>query len=750
MAIKSKKKKKNHQKQYLGVAGVLLMATLTGCGSTGVSGGDTPGADVVGLAVADQVSLVTAADSGASSSVSALSTLFRNKFSAPVTGDFVDDIATTYVYDESMKPLDMINEILCYFGQTGYSDMVNQGNYLALVDSALCQQGSDQSGASNNQSSSQAQSYEEWVINSSRADDNSPQVVEVWVPQDGNSDGFDEIRVRLTITGAVSSENPFGLFHMDIGMYASGSLYGSGYLESDLDADGNVNLQMLMSTPGGEMNQQVHAVLDPDGVSGHAYVLDASMHGGGETSGVSGLRTKTTVESDPTQVAFDEGHYFASNSTEDRCLDRQNFNENVWEYNLYDADGNRKELNGGFPIKFGNFHGFASSWGVWMDSDASLSNGDTVTNDDGSTSYTYYEAAGRLVKQTRKELTLGDFEQDTFYRWDNEAFENTKVKWTGTEFQQIATEDCGEGGCLFSVLETPETLLLNPGDYLNLYKDGFGSINIVVPDEGLSNSLRVPYYSQETVLPGDALFASGDLTFKCYTNCVRGGLTPEQVNSGDLFLENSYDVDAPHLYVLNAETLALTQDGEPVSVDGLDMSLTPYTWGMMVSNLVLSTDSLTDFSDLFTLPETYSYETGPNSWNKVNALLDSEGNAVTFDQPLSCLYDDEDHGTFFLDYQGTGRLFGIPWEEDENEATGFSRWHPAFRIADGAEVTCGETTYYVKATNIEQSMIAVDPIICADLTVGAVAAPDGTFTDPEMGARPEVTGGAAVVGGEIQ
>ncbi len=751
-----KKKKKNHP-SYLGfgVASVLFLSGLTGCGSStgssGAGGGDTT---VPGLAVADQMSLVTASDDGASASVSALSHVFRSRWIVPTTGDYIADPVTTYVYDESMSALDMVNEILCYFSQTRYEEMVNEGNYLAMVDSSLCKAGQDQSAAAGSQSDAaeNQRSFEEWIVNSSRASSTSEQIVRAWVPQDASSgDPADEIRVQMTITEGASSVYPFGIFYMAFQMLTDGEEIGNGALQASVNDEGNTVLQMVIGTEDGSMDQQIHAIITPDGTTGQAYVY--SQHSGGEVSsggGGAGLVIKHDVDpSAVTQIAFNEEHYASSDASGERCLDRQNFDEVVWSYNLYGEDGSRTELNSGMPARFGDYHIWAGSYGVYADSAAGLENGDTVTSDDGETSYTYFEGAGRFSRWTRHTLTLNDFEDDVFEWYDPETFSNYQIQWTGTVFQKIREMSCGDGGCQFTDLESPETLSLSDGDTLYLYKDGLGNLNIYV-DGSLSNSTEVPYFVQETILPGDELLASGDLTFKCYNNCIRGGLTQEQVDDNDFYLADAPDVDSPHLYVLDSETLELTQDGHPVSVAGLDLSSSFYSWGLVVSNLIPSTTDITDMSEVYSQVISYSYETGDNDYSHTTALLDSEGDALAFDAPLSCLYESEDEGTYLLNYQGPGLLFGIPWEELENEETGYTRWVPSIRLPDGTPVTCGEDTYYVRATTVEQSMQSLDSAACSGMLTTSVDAPTVAYTAHGMGARPSVTGAAAVVAGEVQ
>lgn len=408
---------------YLG--GFFFLLFIASCGGSGGGSSGSTGSGT-GIEIAEQMALVNADES-------AFSTLVRGvmKNAAPTGGDYVNDQAKIYVYDESMQVLDTINEILCMVDQTRYADLVNQGDYVALIDKNLCGRNDNHSSDGDNQSSAQSQDFETWTVNSSRADDSSPEIVQFWFTKgDGSSDeGFDEIRAQITITGAKSEAHPFGLFSMDFVGYVEGVQSMSGNLASVENADGNTEFEMTMEASDSSGMEQTHAILAPDG-SGSAYALssfamDGTEGGGsGDGGGSSGsaLR-KEVLTNEETTVAYDANHYLANFGDKTSCRDRANLTNNVWEYNLYDSAGTRVTRNSGFGLKYGEHNwGWAGYYGVWLPDEVDLSTSPEVTKADDGTPYTVFQGNGRLIKRTRDTLQLGDFIGDIFQYWQQPSY----------------------------------------------------------------------------------------------------------------------------------------------------------------------------------------------------------------------------------------------------------------------------------------------------------------------------------------
>ncbi len=157
----------------------------------------------------------------------------------------------------------------------------------------------------------------------------------------------------------------------------------------------------------------------------------------------------------------------------------------------------------------------------------------------------------------------------------------------------------------------------------------------------------------------------------------------------------------------------------------------------------------------------YTWETGPNDWNKFTALKDGSNNYLTFDPPIQVKYthtgDGYSNATFYLEYGGFGDLWGIPGKcvdfdtGADSECGPNTRWIPEFSIADGSEVTAGGTSYLVKAMEKEQRMQSVELSNCSSMTLTTYSLPDiSLWEDPDIGTEPTVDAAPAVIGGVLQ
>ncbi|MBI2974558.1 MAG: hypothetical protein HYY43_03095, partial [Deltaproteobacteria bacterium] len=373
---------------------ILVMVTVTasaaaffafGCGGGGSNSTSTgtTGSLTEAVEIASQVSLVEAQDVAAASLTAPLKG-FKALLSkaAPTSGAYVDDPLNMWVDDSSMQALDLINEILCSFDQTGYADMVGQGPYLAIVSFTDCASDSaDKSSDVGNQSSSEIEELETWTVESSLAD--GVQTVKAWIPTSEQMGPGEEIKMvihaKATITAGVSDENPFGLFRMDFAMLdeAETTPYANIYLESVETSDGQVELQFSMTgadgSPMANFAESVHVVMDADGTTGHA---SAAHQFEDEASGYS--------EDVAYNVAFDENKYLSSKGEgTDSCLDRKNFDSYIYRYGVYKADGSRLDSSKpGFSVKYDNggelVWGFAGYYGIWLPEEVTLESGLTL------------------------------------------------------------------------------------------------------------------------------------------------------------------------------------------------------------------------------------------------------------------------------------------------------------------------------------------------------------------------------------
>ena len=381
------------------------LVALTACGGGG-SGGS---AAIVGLEPPAAMEVITVdTQGGAPATVAA-----RAIVDFAPDCDYNTDASREHVWDPAIRPIATINEILCYMSQTGAADMVNTGPYNAQLDEARCQTGSDPSSSSEGQSSGgNAVQPSIWVVDSTRADNDSPQLVDIWVPGD-NQGGAGHIYVQCTINAGPTTANPYGDFFMnfagtpDVGgdidnpnewgtlstTDASGAQTGFSFYQSH----GDVN-QVPAQGEGAETTA-VTVQFNADQTAGQARLSRLYRYNdpmGGDT----GIQSEEFL----LDVAGDEVLRQLGNDVP-QCYSRTQFNYNTYRYNLYELDGasagQRVELNSGFPIRKNGYYGWLGYWGVWMPPAADLQNGDIVERVEyGSataSNYTIVQAPGKLI-----------------------------------------------------------------------------------------------------------------------------------------------------------------------------------------------------------------------------------------------------------------------------------------------------------------------------------------------------------------
>jgi hypothetical protein len=781
-----------------------LAAGLGGCG--GGSGG--PAAAVDGLSVPENMSVVKA-QAEAATKPAALRTDFGALAKAFDAADtpYTTDRVSTWVYDPSIQPLDLVNMILCLMDQTRADQMVNAGTYLALVDFNRCQQGSQGGGGESGQSASGGKGAQYWnfVVSSTRASNTAPQVVNVWISgiEPDGAGGSEEFRVDVetVITEGVSDANPFGAFTMNYAFPDGvGGYDGGGTLKTTAAAGGQVaftviekeGTEQVSYAPGESFHYTAGTVeMLPDGSVGRArtVIQDEGNDGGFDyaESGAFGItfdadHMRRAEADDPTDLAAE---IFSS----DTCLARGTYNTQVWRYDLYHAadgtwkgaavtGGDRVKVNSGFPFTYDNagetVYGHIGYWGMWVEDPALvIPDGATIEKVNFSTGtttpYTVVKAPGKLVRRTAMELALSKLVGETLQFWGEvddgggARFSQWLAAYNGSAFQ-VTAEILGfdETGMITSALGAPVDITPAGGNWLGLWSDSLGGdVNYVGGDA------NVTFYSQEFVGPDDAVFDGGALALECVQRCLKADIGASDVTTWDGVYgpDAAFDLSSGVTeYALDPADMTLTLGGNAVALlAGVDTSGTDHDWGMssgeMVTADVLAT--MTDMSDLWdpaVVTVTYRWETGSNDWNKFVGVKDGSDVFAAFDEPIQFAYEHatandlngdatHDGKTFRLNYGGNGDLWGIPSAPDPD--TG--RWYSLFSIQDGTLMGPTGTEFVIKGREREQSM-AEDAGQCTALTLTAPAAALPTEADavPAIGTMPEVTDAPAVIDGELQ
>lgn len=793
-----------------------------GAGSSGGSGS--------ALAVAKQVSVVDATSSASSSLSKALSSIKRAVSDLPADSDYNTVETFVFVEERSADVFDIVNEILCMMNQTAYESMVNLGDYLAFIDITQCEKESDSvegvgQASTDDSSGGNSPEYEEWVVNSFRENDSSPHIVATWIHMGG--DEFEppmRIHARAEITEGKNDDNPYGIFKMDFQAFYDGGdeidtgggpgpqtknheidtsddPLMKGYLMTERDDDGNIFLKFFDSAEfeGGGFHEAV--TLNREGSSVRAHMI--------ATENFEGHSFEHEF-----MIAANDTYFYRTDGSNNVCLSRGDVDETVHRYNLYNDEngaspGSLATRNSGFSITFTNdagekFHGWMGYFGLWLPEEAGLESGDTVSKEtfdvNGPTEGTPYTALvvpGKLKRHTRNTVTLEEIHGVPLH-WsqctpDKGACTNFVVKWD---------KNSGANGALFKTAQMNEETWI-PEDVpteavtftdewsFNFWAQslqGSGQVELREPETGnlttLKNDAVVVFYKEDVVYPGSD-DAPTDLV--CFQECPDPD-DPSSYLAASMWEagENSYEelaqsvatsalVAGTHYaaYTYNAESGLLMSGTTPIVTEAEG----PYGSGIWTGRMVAPAELANlacDWDPQATCPwqihdeveVAYSWETGPNEWNRLSLLQDqSTGEVLSLEPPLFLEYTHIDDVKYYLEYNGPGNLYGFPgkcvnmdtgeetdcgdWDEDTP-----IRWVTAVNADDGSvmtDTTTG-TRYYTKAIDKEQRMQAVGESLCteAGLEFPDYDLPDESLWDePVIGDEPEVDV-PAVIGGVLQ
>ncbi|WP_428622312.1 hypothetical protein [Sedimenticola sp.] len=684
---------------------------LAACGGGG-SGGDsnsTNTGSVQGLSLPSTVSVVAAQDESAAPAPSKFAQalqLLPAAFNDAGT-DYSNAEQRVWVYESALQPLEQVNTILCYVDQTRASDFPND-TYIALIDPEPCEERGNDSGGGqtaasggNNAaagSSQDVQQYERWIVQSSRADNNSPQIVKLWIPNQedmGNGLQMGMILVNVVINEGESDTNPFGDFQLDfagIGIDTNTSTTFTmmrGVLKTVANANNKPAFKYIelsgnempgfSSLPFGRSAASAVIMDDANGTGGIAQVSSSENF----DDGINPL----FLEESNIVLNYNTGYFLGgvdnnNDLTVDslKCKSRTAFDTQVWRYGLFhDADGSKVALNSGFPIRYvdGNNngqYGFASYWGIWFDgqSNPAALDEQTVTREtyDGSPgqSYTIKASTGKAMKRKAELLPLANLDGENFQAWFNHptlgdpmtnttgnSYDSWIINISGGTLTIIGGITWGQNGPPIEDLTVPDTTITFnfDGEQIWMWSDLLQGSVVYTWDSTVAPT-TVTLYSDETVFPGDATeFGSGPITLFCYDRCLKGGVTQ---NAIDTAIDESvlfYTTDGTeYTYTLTSTggRLILTDNNgaAPAAVDFSTLDLTTnltaipdwYQWGISSGEMVIAANkpALGEWWKIWEAPESYRWESGTNEWNILIVLADGVGNAVKFDKPLIIPY----------------------------------------------------------------------------------------------------------------
>lgn len=780
----------------------LLVTTFlifAGCGGGGGGSGSSVsgGGAVTGLRMPSKMNLVSADSSGARNyggkgyllDDMALASGYSGRMvdsavmdALPADADYYLDAAEaqTWVWDPSMESLAIVNEILCYVQQIAATEMVNDGAYIALVNEDKCVEGENQSaassgGAQSSASSSQSVSYSKWTVVSTRADNDSDQIVKIWVPGDAAaSDPMDaqRIRVTTTVTEGVSADKPFGSFVLNFVGEAPVGPGGSyvevmqGTLKTVDNAEGKPEFTFYNSGGGDgfpfSRTERSHVVMnDASGSGGEAKTY---MH----ESFDDGMMTHEREHA--FSVAYDSDYFLRGKDNDNDgiaddevCTSRNDFSTQTWRYNLYHTlagtfnqqsvtAGQRVELNSGFPFVFndddGSHFGHIGYWGIWTEEDLSLTDlaDQTITRERFGTAspeqYTVKVSGGRLWRRTKETSSYGEILGVDFNWWgdpndpscngpcNQSDYRAEVVDSGGGNYRLMVTAALawGDSGSPTLTPITPPVDITPVNDWEQrwLWGDSLGGSVVIKPP---ADPEPVVMFKEQAVSPDEAGLPT---QLFCYERCPKGGLTQGAVTQEqDLYHILWNGGSDSHVYTLsvqNGQFVLSDGDAKPVVVDFIPSGAGEwYQWGINSGEMVAQAAS--EWWSVFEADVTYRWETGPNPWNRAVSVVETGSEEVhPFDKPMQFKYvyasgddpngDNQPAGTpFMLEYGGSGELWGFPFaKQDEScdESTEDCRWVSSLTLKAGVELTDSSADYLVLPMESEQTMEAVAASYCSN------------------------------------
>ncbi len=739
--------------------------------------------------------------------------LIDSASAAPASGSaYFTDVQSSHVEDATSKGIGTVNMIACIMSAMRPDQLVNEGNYIALVDESKCDPNSRSSTSQSGGSGSGAQSdFMTAVVNSTRATNNDPMLAKIWINQDEDGQAM-TIFVRASATTAPTSSNPYGVFRLDFCGHPDASSSPLCMMKGYLDAQAG-SLSFYEEEGGG-------------GGGGGSTALQLTSVGTGTGSGKLS-RTESHGGSSATETfafAFDQDHFLRDNQCFSRDASDPATGLSVWRYGLYDSvTGDRITRNSGFPIEYAangkTYHGYLGYWGLQLPPDAgAVANGATVNKVDynsGSnpttTAYTVVKADGKLTKYTRKGTTLDKLDKiklNTFVNDTTGFFSGAQpnaqyeLYWDNSagNFKVTAQISCGNNGCQTQTLPNEQPVAVS-------YFIGRGGLQgwsqalggeVFVKLGGLSGTINsasvvVNYRVQDIVYPADmpstlycvnncptaatmsAYFASGSTAQSPFTAATNNNWNP--TTAGNVVTYSGDSVNA----VLKDGTASAVTFTDASALQSHPQFMNGVRTGRLFTSLAAaecssSSNTYCDYkvneADVY-----YQWETGANNWNQFAAVKDSGGSVVHFDAPLQVNYTvptGVQYGqyagkTIVLQYGGFGDLWGIPGQcvsrltnQPLSCENAEARYVPEFVIPMSdttGVVTAGSTSYLVKWLDREIRFARKSLSACAALTVPAnvtlptasgLQNPSDSASSAYIGAKPTVTGAPRVIHGDVK
>jgi len=292
--------------------------------------------------------------------------------------DYSLEPAQFYTKVDAIEPMSTANMVICILKGLRGDAMVNKGKYSVLIDMDKC-------GDANSKEKMYA------IAESTRADNDSPQTVKMWVPKFGVGDGQTaQILGNAVITKGPSKTNPVGEFFMT---FKSVVIVGGetknpfkGEVIASVDANGKSLIKFYqdeLSFEDGSHNISKAAISkSTDGKTGAVLTQGKVRSGENKTNKTFALVWDDTLSDNKVLGQEHNGtvsDYTNFTGSSKVCLDKTKFSKKVYGYGLFDkSKGKLLDINSGFPIEAedsngNNVYGYIGYWGTWLENDKQIS-----------------------------------------------------------------------------------------------------------------------------------------------------------------------------------------------------------------------------------------------------------------------------------------------------------------------------------------------------------------------------------------
>ncbi|SMN01612.1 hypothetical protein SPONN_2667 [uncultured Candidatus Thioglobus sp.] len=290
-----------------------------------------------------------------------------------------------YINNEVEEPIETVNFILCFLKSLRSEAFLTQGDYQVWTQIGFCDQGEG-----NNTP------YAKVVVNSTREDENSPQIVNARFRVEPNGANSPTIELTAHITAAPTVANPLG----ELTLYWTQVFSGTNTDNNDRGAlkISNGRVESVIYDADGDLDEYISG--DVANQKGSLYEVD------------NGSTVKKIFKFNDDYININT---FAISGNSNTCYDRSLKTKTVWEYDIYTYDPSNTATStvkfvpstGGiksFPFSYtdngSNKFGYASYNYVYLeDSD---DNPTTITNLSTDDEYTvvYNSSSNRFTSIT--------------------------------------------------------------------------------------------------------------------------------------------------------------------------------------------------------------------------------------------------------------------------------------------------------------------------------------------------------------